>query len=109
MGNAQWNEMSGPERKRLAAQSGSPANLVEEMQRVTLHKDYCADIAAKARDVINALHVQRGDLEARMKKITEDKAAENRMSQEEKVRMQTRVEERRLEMEEQALQPMEGA
>mmetsp|Transcript_6724 Transcript_6724/g.18990 ORF Transcript_6724/g.18990 Transcript_6724/m.18990 type:complete len:1372 (+) Transcript_6724:148-4263(+) len=103
-----WGELNEQERKRLANSSGAPANILEEMKRVGMHKDYCADITARARDELANLSRTRMEMEARMNKISEDKAEKERSLKESQAVEKKKDEERRLEMEEQAIHIMDS-
>lgn len=105
---SRWAIMSDEDKKQLAARSGSPANLAEEMHRVHLHKEYCADIADKAKEQLQLLKKLRSDMDIQMRKITEDKAERQKMQQQQEEEAQVQDQERRLEMEEQALRLMES-
>eukprot|EP00415_Alexandrium_ostenfeldii_P000609 UN0609 len=80
--HTRWGEISEAERKRLAMSSGAPANLLEEMKRVGLHKEYCQDITEKAREQLAVLTRTRSEIDAKMKKISEDKAEKERSHKE---------------------------
>merc|ERR1712061_738003 len=77
-----WAAMSDEERKQLGAASGSPANLADEMQRVNLHKDYCADITEKAKEELEQLMKLRADIELKMRRISEDKEIQQKQKHE---------------------------
>merc|ERR1719264_562766 len=79
-----WAEMSEHERKRLANTSGAPSNLLEEMKRVALHKDYCADITDRAKEELDHLVTLRKDMDERMAKINRDKEERERNEREAK-------------------------
>jgi len=104
----QWAEMSERERKRLANTTGAPSNLLEEMKRVALHKDYCADITDRAKEELNHLINLRKDMDDRMHRINAEKEERERVQREAKAEGRKKDEERRLEMEEQALHMMEA-
>merc|ERR1712218_30183 len=103
-----WAAMSDEERKQLGAASGSPANLAEEMQRVNLHKDYCADITEKAKEELEQLMKLRADMELKMKKISEDKEIQQKQKRERDEEDTKKDEERHQEMEDQALRLMDS-
>jgi len=106
--DSRWTRMSDAEKRRIGAMSGSPANLAEEMHRVGLHKDYCADIHDKAMEELDELLKTRADMEVRINKISLDKKAKQQAEEEELVEEQRQDEEKRLEMEERALTLMES-
>jgi len=103
-----WAEMSEHERKRLANASGAPSNLLEEMKRVALHKDYCADITNRAKEELDHLVNLRKDMDGRMARINAEKEERERVQREAMAEDRKKDEERRLEMEEQALHMMDN-
>jgi len=106
--HARWEELSEAERRKLAGTSGAPANLLEEMKRVGLHKDYCADITERAREELANLSRTRAEMDVRMKQISKDKAEKER-SQKESAEMERKQDdERRMEMEQQAIHIMDS-
>jgi len=106
--DARWVDMAEPERKRLASKSGAPANLQDEMRRVSLHKEYCADITTRARDELEKLKLTRKEMDERMHKIVEDREHKEKSQQATQAEEKKRDDERRLEMEEQAIHIMDS-
>jgi len=103
-----WSELADSERKRLAQASGAPANLLEEMKRVGLHKEYCADITTRAQEELANLTKTRSEINARMSQIAAQKLEKERNQFESQAVEKRKDEERRMEMEEQAIHIMDS-
>merc|ERR1712129_235584 len=101
-------EMLEHERKRLANASGAPSNLIEEMKRVALHKDYCADITNRAKEELDHLVSLRKDMDDRMAGINAQKEERDRVQREAMAEDRKKDEDMRREMEEQALHMMDN-
>merc|ERR1711957_788654 len=101
-----WTGMSETERTELQRSQPYTSPVVEQMSKVGEHMEYCADIAAKAREELEVLKQKRGEIDAQMRTITENR--ENRMNEKKEAALEEKKvqEEGRGDLEEQALKLM---
>lgn len=101
-----WEGMSESEKTKVAAVNTTPTMVFEQLNNVSLHQEYCADIKEKASEEFATLVKKRAKMDEQMKNIATAKEA---MEQEDAERVRTEqfeTKERNDEFEEQALNLM---